>query len=562
MPYPDFPYAPGEAYPELTGTEVGPPNPVFAAVRRCLFLAGLDREHFGQPAWNPLGDLIEPGQKVLIKPNWVRHDDSVPSPHRGRGDSLPAIASAAAGGEGENAVDHDGQAGGLSALVTHPAVLRPVLAYVLVALKGSGRVILGDAPIQSADFDRLMRQLQVPRLVERMEVGRVAIEIRDFRENVCQLDEQGRVAGHLKRSGDPDGTVTVDLAGRSRHVPVEAMSERFRVTNYDPAAMRAHHAAGRHEYLIARAVLNADAVINVPKLKTHRKAGLTCCLKNVVGINGSKDYLPHHRLGPSTRGGDEYEWPSVWKSAAARLTDRLEAAAGQGSKGGQGAARLALRLCGRMARLAARDGYNEGSWYGNDTIWRTAMDLSAILEFARPDGTLGDVPQRRVFNVVDAVVAGGGEGPLRPTPVHAAMILAGAVPAAVDFLAARLVGLDPLKIPLIRAAVDQLCAGGEVDSDAERGAAARMDLRLVSDEEEASGHEVAPEYVRPRVCLVPPAGWAGHVELAACPSAEGIAASFAESVGDGVPSRERKLAGTPGAGDGRGAGRSAGSLEE
>jgi len=34
-------------------------------------------------------------------------------------------------------------------------------------------------------------------------------------------------------------------------------------------------------------------------LKLHRKAGITCALKNLIGINGNKEYLPHHRLGGS-----------------------------------------------------------------------------------------------------------------------------------------------------------------------------------------------------------------------------------------------------------------------
>ena len=29
-------------------------------------------------------------------------------------------------------------------------------------------------------------------------------------------------------------------------------------------------------------------VVNVPKLKVHKKAGITCCLKNLIGINGNK----------------------------------------------------------------------------------------------------------------------------------------------------------------------------------------------------------------------------------------------------------------------------------
>ena len=32
---------------------------------------------------------------------------------------------------------------------------------------------------------------------------------------------------------------------------------------------------------------------SLPKLKTHKKAGITCALKNLIGINGNKEYLPH-----------------------------------------------------------------------------------------------------------------------------------------------------------------------------------------------------------------------------------------------------------------------------
>ncbi|GEM_PF-5703185 len=31
-------------------------------------------------------------------------------------------------------------------------------------------------------------------------------------------------------------------------------------------------------------------------MNSHMKAEITCALKNFVGINGHKDYLPHFRL--------------------------------------------------------------------------------------------------------------------------------------------------------------------------------------------------------------------------------------------------------------------------
>jgi hypothetical protein len=58
-------------------------------------------------------------------------------------------------------------------------------------------------------------------------------------------------------------------------------------------------------------VLSADLVVNLPKLKTHKKTGVTLALKNLVGINGDKNWLPHHSQGSVEKGGDEYPGDGV-----------------------------------------------------------------------------------------------------------------------------------------------------------------------------------------------------------------------------------------------------------
>src|SRR5687768_17691117 len=85
------------------------------------------------------------------------------------------------------------------------------------------------------------------------------------------------------------------------------------------------HGKGRHRYLVAKDVLDADVVINLPKLKTHRKAGVTCALKNLIGINGNKEFLPHHRVGGAEAGGDCYPGSSRTKRALEFVLDRENA---------------------------------------------------------------------------------------------------------------------------------------------------------------------------------------------------------------------------------------------
>src|ERR1039457_2770624 len=73
---------------------------------------------------NPPGQLIHPGDSVVLKPNWVMHNNS------------------------------SGQ--GTDCLITNPSVITAVLDYVLRA--SPGKVIVGDAPIQGCNLDRLMQE--------------------------------------------------------------------------------------------------------------------------------------------------------------------------------------------------------------------------------------------------------------------------------------------------------------------------------------------------------------------------------------------------------------------
>jgi hypothetical protein len=209
------------------------------------------------------------------------------------------------------------------------------------------------------------------------------------------------------------------------------------VTNYDPAAMTSHHNESTHEYLISGSVLSADALISLPKLKTHRKSGLTCALKNLIGINGSKDWLPHHTAGGTADGGDEYPGGAVWKKLASWIVAKEETAAGLGTKA---ALNVTRKLVYKTGSTLSGDARWEGSWQGNDTLWRTIVDLNRIAYYADNRGVLRNCPQRTILTVVDAMVAGEGEGPMAPDPVEMGCLVGGFNPVAVEVAATRLAG--------------------------------------------------------------------------------------------------------------------------
>ena len=410
------PYDPGEAYPELAGVRVGEvPNPVFAMVRGVLEDLGLDAARRGTAEWNPLGDLVRPGGTIAVKPNWVLHHNENP-------------------------------AAGMDCMVTHPSVLRAVLEYVFLAKPR--RVVLGDAPLQGCDFEGVLDWAGMREVIGCFRARGLPLEVADYRRTTMR--QEGLMKTDVSEERRPEiDYVLVDLGADSLLEPIAADWKKFRVTVYDPRKMWPHHSPGRHRYLIAREIMEADLVVNCPKLKTHKKAGVTCCLKNLVGINGNKEYLPHHRKGAADDGsGDNYSH-AHWKM---RLAEELLDFANKHLRGMPHAYRLAERIAWRFMvkhRKADPEAQLEGSWHGNDTIWRTCLDLNRALLYADAEGRFHETPQREELSIVDAVITGQGTGPLEPDPLPTGAVFATRNPAAGDLLACSLLGFRPDRIRLV-----------------------------------------------------------------------------------------------------------------
>lgn len=241
-------------------------NEIWRAIRR-------NAENLGwaDAARGAFGRMIREGARVLIKPNFVLHKN------QGRDGLLP--------------------------LVTHQSIVKAVVAEVLKA--DPSQVAVGDAPIQSCDFAELLRLTKLDEWASELQKREPRFKgIIDFRRTVGTVKNGVRSAQENRRAAE--NYVLFNLGEDSLLEPLTDGTNSFRVTNYDPRLMAKTHSPGNHQYLVAREVIEADVVINLPKLKTHKKAGITNALKNLVGINGNKEFLPHHRLGGAADGGDCY----------------------------------------------------------------------------------------------------------------------------------------------------------------------------------------------------------------------------------------------------------------
>jgi uncharacterized protein (DUF362 family) len=414
--HPDFPY------PEYAFEDVSlGPNPAYEAVRSAFRLAELDAERFGSRYWNPLCGLIRPGETVLLKPNLIKES-------------------------------HPRDPNGWRYVLTHGSILRAVADYVFKALEGRGTVVIADAPQTDSSFEAMVRLLGLDRIRDFYRLHGLDVELVDLRREEWR-NSGGVIVERRRLPGDPRGIVAIDLGGASAFQGHKGAG-RYYGADYDEAEVNSHHTGGRHEYLLAGSAIGADVVFNLPKLKTHKKAGITVSLKNLVGITADKNWLPHHTEGSPEDGGDEYPYRDLKHRSERFLVAQLR--------------RLTIRLPrlgSRLYLLTRRFGIRvygdteevirSGNWWGNDTVWRMCLDLNVALSYGNPDGTLRDpspVNRKRQYVLVDGIIAGQGRGPMNPDPVPAGIVVFGANPPSVDAACAYLIGFDPEKIPIVREA--------------------------------------------------------------------------------------------------------------
>jgi uncharacterized protein (DUF362 family) len=419
------PYGPGKTLPELAdllGYEGAdePSNHVYAAVRTALWSLGLDAENFGGADWNPLGALAPRGSHIVLKPNFIRHWNS-------NADTRPGHAT-------------------VESVITHGAVLRAAADYAFLAAGVEGSVTIAEASQHDCDFEKIREIAGLDDLVRFYDekLGR-ELEIIDLRRESVKYRDAVITERH-PLPGDPRGYRMIDLGRNSAFEGSGLDAQRFRGADYDPGPTTEHHRDGRNEYLLSETVLSADLVVNLPKLKTHKKTGVTLALKNLVGINGDKNLLPHHCVGSVDQGGDEYPGSSLFDA-----TRSLGTEVGRALLKRQAGSRV-IRWARRVEEAIRGDDFiRSGNWYGNRTTWRMCVDLNRCLYYSDAKGEYFEAPEpiRKVLTVMDGVVAGEGDGPLRPGNIPLGSVIAATDPIALDLVALRLMGFDEQNIPKI-----------------------------------------------------------------------------------------------------------------
>jgi len=465
------PFDPDTFYPELAQLRAvciaKEQNSAYRAVRESLCYLGLDRENFGTPQWSPLRELVRPMDRVVVKPNWVLQGHHVD--------------------------------GTWEQIITHGAVLRAVIDYVAIALQGKGRISVADGPMLSADFRLISDRSGLSAIREYVSRSAPSIEFEclDLRDMFLGTQDDV-IVRRMSLGGDPRGSVKVNLGALSEFYGFRGEG-RLYGADYDTREVNLHHQGFTQEYLLSATAMDADVIIDVPKLKTHQKVGVTMCLKGVVGLNCGRNWLPHRTQGTPAQGGDQF--------AESGSRQRVEAAVVRAFELGSLRWPAMVPPIYRVFKRAGKRVFGTsdstvrgGGWHGNDTLWRMVLDINRALTFGAREGGVSTSPQRRRFCILDGIVGGEGTGPIHATAVPAGVVIAGRNPVAVDVVGAELMGFDHRRIPtlarafdehrlpLIESAENEIQIAGDVSADSIRVLRSRQHFRFAE-----------------------PVGWIGHL---------------------------------------------------
>jgi len=280
----------------------------------------------------------------------------------------------------------------------------------------SNEIVIADAPQMDTDFKRVLKQ------------SGISLPVLDLRK-IQAVVKDNVVVERIELDGDPLGFTEVDLGKNSFFSELNTFNN-LRGSDYDDTITQNTHTKKVNKYLIANTLLSSDIVINMPKMKVHKKAGVTLNAKNFIGINGDKNYIPHYRYG-------EDEYPE--KNLKSKI---ISTAFKHATK------RVPPCVLQKVLPLGKKISYRGfGDWKGNDTIWRAIRDICNIVFYADQNGKIHKTEQRKVYSILDGIIAGEGEAPLHAEPKEVNKVFLGNDIWEIDINALYYMGFKQEEIP-------------------------------------------------------------------------------------------------------------------
>jgi len=149
-------------------------------------------------------------RRIVLKPNWVHHEDSPHFPIR--------------------------------ALVTSPDLIDAVIEACVNKYPDADSIAVGDVPLQSCDFDLMIRQSGMDAVIAKWSgLARPRISFHDWRRERYVLRDGFMQKDTSHDFGDPAGYREVRMDQASFLDPISGKREKFRVSDYDIERIQSSH---------------------------------------------------------------------------------------------------------------------------------------------------------------------------------------------------------------------------------------------------------------------------------------------------------------------------------
>lgn len=317
---------------------------------------------------NPLDDLIDPGNTVVIKPNWLSNLNN----------------------------EH-----------TKAQAVRPVIDMALIA--GATTIYIADGA-GGTDTNLVINDSSFSAMTALLQAQNPSITIQNFVTNSTSTGWHWVYLGAgscFAGSGYADSDM-----GNSAVTNPASLANYAYYNKADPQGVNPNGTA-MGWYAINDKFLNADVIINMPKMKTHSSMIASLSMKNVVGC-------------------------TINKTAGSATNYRLP-------------------HCRYVLPVKTVD---SDTYFGNDILWRAVQDVYKILLYGNRSGVLQPTKQRKHLSIVDGIEGLEGRERLGTgtssgvsvtgTVYKAGCIIAGTDPAAVDVVGSRVMGYDFNDVPNIK----------------------------------------------------------------------------------------------------------------
>ena len=332
-------------------------------------------------------------------------------------------------------------------VITHPSIVKAVIDLLIMSLKKETNIIVADAPQADSSWEKIMERTKLDKLIEyyNKNYPQHNFKLIDLRKEE-QIIKNNIVLKRKKLKGDPMGYSEINL-GKKSLFENKKIKTKYYGADYDYIELNKNHKYNIHKYLISNTILNADFIINIPKLKTHKKAGVTLSLKNFIGAIGDKNFLPHYTMGTPDADGDEFEKSNFNSKLEGklikyyyRLLDITPDPINLLSY---------FNLIGKKMFGETDVHTRSGNWYGNDTIWRTIIDINRIIYYYKYNKWTKN-KNKIIFNMIDGIIAGEGNGPMSPDEKKLGVLIAGFDPFITDYVTSKIIGFNTNYIPIFK----------------------------------------------------------------------------------------------------------------